>query len=105
MESGAITDSQITASSQWDSNHAAVQARLNFKAGGGKQGGWSALSNDQNQWLQVDLGHETTIAAIATQGRNAHDQWVTSYKLQYGIDGVSFQYYMEKGENAEKVSA
>ena len=36
MESGCIKDAQITASSQWDRNHAAIQGRLNFKAGGGK---------------------------------------------------------------------
>ena len=54
MERGFITNAQIIASSQWDANHAAVQARLHLKAGGGKQGAWSALANNQNQWLKVD---------------------------------------------------
>ena len=39
MESGAISDAQISASSEWDPNHAAIQGRLNFKAGGGKKRG------------------------------------------------------------------
>ena len=67
-----------TASSEWDRNHAAIQGRLNFKAGGGKQGGWSAGKNNGNQWIQVALGSYTKLTSIATQGRNAHSQWVTN---------------------------
>ncbi|KAL9967905.1 hypothetical protein ACROYT_G026213 [Oculina patagonica] len=102
MESGLITDAQITASSQWDANHAAIQGRLNFKAGGGKEGGWSAQTNDVNQWIQVDLTSYTNVTWIATQGRNAINQWVTKYKLQYSEDGVNFYYYMEPGQNSSK---
>ena len=102
MESRAITDAQISASSQWDVYHAAVQGRLNFLAGGGKQGGWSARTNDQNQWLQADLGNPKKVTHFATQGRNAADQWVTSYKVEYSNDGASFQFYKEQG--ADKVS-
>lgn len=101
MESGAISDAQISASSQWDSNHAAIQGRLNFKAGSGKQGGWSSRHNNQNQWLQADLGSSKEVTYLATQGRNAYSQWVTSYKLEYSNDGSSFVYYQEQG--ADKV--
>ena len=103
MERRFITDAQITASSQWDINHAAIQARLQFKAGGGKQGAWSAAANNQNQWLKVDLGAETDIRVIGTQGRNGADQWVTSYKLDYSNDGISFQYNRDPGSSADKV--
>ncbi|KAL9967901.1 hypothetical protein ACROYT_G026208 [Oculina patagonica] len=102
MESGLVADDQITASSQWDANHAAIQGRLNFKAGGGKEGGWSAQTNDVNQWIQVDLTSYTNVTRIATQGRNAYNQWVTKYKLQYSEDGVNFYYYMEPGQNSSK---
>ena len=80
MESGAILDSQIRASSIWHPNYAAQQARLHFKAGGGKSGSWSSLFNDNNQWLQVDLQQTTRVKGIATQGKNAFSQWVTRYK-------------------------
>ena len=104
MESGAISDGQITASSQWDVNHAAIQGRLHFKAGVGKAGGWSARRNDANQWLQVDLrSRDTRVTHVATQGRNAYGQWVTKYKLQYSNNGVHFQYYREQGQSAVKV--
>ena len=104
MENRLIKDSQITASSQWDSNHAASQARLNFKAGGGKRGGWSARSNNANQWIQVALGKYTKLTGIATQGRNQeYRQWVTKYQLEYSDDGVNFHYYKEPGQSSPKV--
>ncbi|XP_022796957.1 lactadherin-like [Stylophora pistillata] len=102
MENGQIRDAQITASSQNDVNHAAVQGRLNFKAGRGKTGGWSAFGNHVHQWLQVDLGRYSIVTGIATQGRNAVPQWVTLYELQYSEDGVTFVYYKEPGQSSPK---
>ena len=103
MDSGTIADAQITASSQWDQNHAAVQARLHFKRSGYKAGSWSARSNDVNQWLQVDLGSYTTVTKVATQGRNGYSQWVTQYRLQYSDDGVTFQFFKEPQSSSAKV--
>ena len=105
MESGAIADSQIRASSVYAPSHAAQQARLHFKAGGGKTGGWSANVNDLNQWLQVDLQNKKGITRIATQGRNAeYSQWVTKYKLQYGEDVNTLQFYRRNGDHSDTVS-
>ena len=56
MESGAISNGKVRASTEWDANHAAIQARLHFKAGSGKAGSWSARHNSLGQWLQIDLG-------------------------------------------------
>ena len=103
MESRFISDAQISASSQYIGNHAAVHARLHYNANGSKQGGWSALVNNQNQWLQVDLGTAISVQGIATQGRSNYGQWVTAYKLEYSIDGASFLYYKDPGCSADKV--
>ena len=103
MAFGSISDSHISASSQMDSNHSAAQARLHLKADGNKAGGWSAFTNDLNQWLQVDLGSYTRVTRVATQGRNGYDQWVTKYKLQYSDDGVIFQFYRDAGSSVAKV--
>jgi len=103
MDSGAITDAQITASSQWY-YQAAVQARLHFKQTGSKRGSWSARRDDVNQWLQVDLGSYTTVTKVATQGRNGQgSQWVTQYRLQYSDDGVTFQFFEEPQSSSAKV--
>ena len=103
MENRLIKDAQITASSEWDSNHAVIQGRLNFKAGGGNQGAWSARSNDASQWIQVALDSYTKVTGIATQGRNGANEWVTKYQLQYSDDGVNFYYYKAPGQSSPKV--
>ena len=100
---GTIAEAQISASSQLDDNHSAVQARLHFKADGSKAGGWSPLRNDTSQWIQVDLGSYTKVTRVATQGRNGNDQWVTKYRLQYSDDGVSFHIYRMAREKTAKV--
>ena len=103
MTLGAIFDYQISASSQQDDNHSAAQGRLHFKGDGSKVGGWSALSNDVNQWIQVDFGSYTRVTGVATQGRYNDDQWVTKYMLQYSDDGLTFQTYKKPGDKSTKV--
>jgi len=106
MENGVISDRQITASSQLNANHAAIQGRLNFKATANKAGSWSAGSNDSNPWLQVDLGSESTkVTRVATQGRDNTSQWVTKYKVQFSNNGVNFLYYTVPGQLENKVFA
>lgn len=107
MESGAITDAQITASSEHNAVQAASRARLNFQEiPGNASGAWAANASDDNPWLQIDLGaHYTKVTRIATQGRNSqkYSQWVTQYKLQFGDNRQTFQYYRELGQAADKV--
>ena len=93
MQSGAILEGHVTASSQWDGNHAPPQARLHYKPPAGKAGSWSARTNDANQWLKVDLGTHSRVTRVASQGRYASNQWVTKYKLQFGDDGNNFMDY------------
>ena len=97
LESGLITDQQITASSSWDTAHGKQNARLNRQAARGKTSAWSAGSNDLNQWLQIDLGRNVKITKLATQGRNDYgNQWVKSYTFAYSADGSNvLQAYKE----------
>ena len=106
MESGAISDVQISASSKKDDSFAASRARLHVKKSGTvgiRQGGWSPFKDDFNQWLQVDLGRLTTVTRLATQGRDGSDEWVTKYTLQYSVDGVIYHGYRERGETSLRV--
>ena len=105
MESGAISNGQLRASTEWDANHAAIQARLHFKAVPGKAGSWSAKYNNLDQWLQIDLGSKHEVTGLATQGRNGYGQWVTKHKVQYSDNGVNFQYYMEQRQTTIKVKS
>ena len=99
MESREIPDAQITASSQYDANHGPSNARLNFQAGGGKTGAWSAKTNCVNQWLQVEFGDITKVTEIETQGReDCCNQWVKSYTVSYSNDNNDYKPYRQNGQ-------
>lgn len=108
METGFISDGQITASSQFDGNHAPQQGRLHYQEiPGVKTGSWSAASNDANPWIAIDLRHpDTIVTRVASQGRNNNytSQWITTYKLQYSTDGVNINFYREEGQAEDKVN-
>ena len=53
-------------------------------------GSWASHAEDINQWIQVEFDTPFKIAAIQTQGRSEGGQWVKSYKLSYGLDGISW---------------
>ena len=104
METGAISDGQISASTESSHHYAAIQGRLHLKANGALQGSWAARYNNVNQWLQVDLSDRfANVTGVATQGRKAHSQWVTKYNLQYSDDGVNFLNYTGKGVDVKQV--
>ena len=96
MESGEISDDQITASSEYDPNHRAPNARLNFNK---NSGAWSARTRDQNQWLQVDFQRSTIITGISTQGRVQHAQFVKSYTVSFSDDESNFQSFKTEDTN------
>ena len=107
MESGAIADSQLTASSELDIHHGIRRARLHTKETSVySRGSWISENNDLNQWYQVDLGKITPVTHVATQGRNSWSpaQMVTKYKLQFSDDGASFLFYKRQGESSEAVN-
>ena len=104
MESGAISDKQISASTEYQPRHAAIYGRLYFRGNERIAGAWAASTNDANQWLQIDLiGNDSIVTRVATQGRDDYNQWVTQYTLQYSNDSLNFLDYREDGKIATKV--
>ena len=88
LESGIIPDAQLSASS-FLTGFEVPRGRLNTTGNS-----WTHIeSSDPNPYYQVDLGQVETISAVATQGRNSHPQWVTSYSIQYSNDGMNFTDY------------
>ena len=104
MQSGEISDGQLSASSERDSKHFATQSRLHFVNPDGA-GSWAAESNGMDQWLQVDLVNlHTQVTRVATQGSNGHQgEWVTKYSLQYGNDTERFYNFTVPEQNTTKV--
>ena len=104
MESGAISDKQITASSTFNHFYIPSNGRLHHKVvhhNETRGGAWAPRHTNSQQWLQINLGpQKTTVKMVATQGRYGGPQWVKRYKLQYSSDGGSFRYY-KKVNNSE----
>ena len=113
MESGAIPDSDLSASPPFDGDfntYGPQRARLNLKespyygyrAERRSRSGGSAQSNET--WIMVKLRNETVITGVSTQGYAVTEaqEWVTKYTLMYSI-GKEFSHFME-GSGKIKVS-
>lgn len=92
MESDAIPDSSVTASSTLGS-YKPGNGRLHLYAKPGEVGGWVAGNETEDSWFQVDFGNWTKVTRISTQGRQDVPQWVTKYKVSYSYDGTVFKDY------------
>ena len=98
MEDGRIHDAAISASTIANNNHAAKLGRLNLVASSGNAGAWCVKTNNNKQWLQIDLGTPTTVTRVATQGRQDSSQWITSYSLSYSLTGSYWVQYTVRGQ-------
>ncbi|XP_028516413.1 EGF-like repeat and discoidin I-like domain-containing protein 3 [Exaiptasia diaphana] len=78
MENGAISNSSITASTEYSSNFAAWSGRLRHL-----WSSWSPSTGRAGEWLQVDLGKTINVTGVATQGHPDASYWVTVYRLTY----------------------
>ncbi|XP_028828696.1 EGF-like repeat and discoidin I-like domain-containing protein 3 isoform X2 [Denticeps clupeoides] len=78
------------------------KARLDEK---GKVNAWASASNDQSQWLQVDLLLPTKVTGIITQGAKdfGRVQFVGSYKLSYSNDGEKWAIYQDEKQQKDKI--
>ena len=94
MQDGRIVSAQITDSFNHGDPYGPNNGRLNWQAGTC----WVAYG--ENQWLQIAFNRFTKVVQILTQGRwgnHEHEQWVKSYYLSYGNDGVDFYDYAYRG--------
>ncbi|XP_039995159.1 contactin-associated protein-like 4 [Xiphias gladius] len=88
-----LLPSSFRSSSQLSSSHGPGFAKLNRREGAG---GWSPLSSDRYQWLEVDLGRRTQITAVATQGRYGSSDWLTAYLLMFSDTGHNWKQYRQE---------
>ena len=81
LESGLVSDSQITSSSVRGPAFENHNARLNYLSC------WSTLELDP--WIQVELRAFTRVTKVSTQGRPDADEWVQSYAIKYQVTKIS----------------
>ena len=94
-----VPDSSFSATSEYSNIYKAYNGRLN-----GSMAWIPRSNNNPNDYLEIDLGYEFIICAVATQGNGKSpgpNEWTTNYKIQLSLDGTIFVTYKEN--NVEKV--
>ena len=93
MESGVISDTQITSSSDLSDTSTSIYARFNqLRENNGMEGAWIAATNDENQWVEVNLYRQTVVTGVNMQGNPSSDKWVTRYKVEFSLDHAIWEY-------------
>ncbi|KAK7938820.1 hypothetical protein WMY93_002146 [Mugilogobius chulae] len=93
LESGKITDDQITASSSfYDEHWLPRQARLNYN-----DNAWTPNEDSNREYIQVDLHVLKVLTGIATQGAISKETlksyYVTAFKLEVSTNGEDWMIY------------
>ena len=94
-DSSVISDQRFSASSSL-SGRSPSDGRLN-----GSNAWIPATNNDNNDFLQIDLGSVYFVCGVATQGNPANNHWTKTYKIKTSLDNVVWTFYSEGG--SEKV--
>uniref|UniRef100_A0A3B4VGH3 Neuropilin n=1 Tax=Seriola dumerili TaxID=41447 RepID=A0A3B4VGH3_SERDU len=93
MESGKISDDQITASTTfYDSRWLPRQARLN-----NDDNAWTPSEDSNKEYIQVDLQFLKVLTGISTQGAVSKETqksyYVTTFKLEVSTNGEDWMVY------------
>ncbi|XP_077173575.1 lactadherin isoform X2 [Paroedura picta] len=107
LETGAIANTQLTASSvhfgflglqRWGPE----LARLNNK---GIVNAWTSSNYDRSPWIQVNLLRMMRLSGLSTQGarRVGRVEYVRAYKVSYSHNGREFVYFKAEKEDHDKV--
>ncbi|KAF6273278.1 milk fat globule EGF and factor V/VIII domain containing [Rhinolophus ferrumequinum] len=107
MQTGAIADAQISASSlhfgfmglqRW----APELARLHRT---GIVNAWTASNYDRKPWIQVNLLRKMRVTGVVTQGasRSGSAEYVKSFKVAYSLNGKNFQFVQGEDDSGDKI--
>ena len=91
MENGDIPDENIQALAIYSSSYPAHNGRLNSAS----SVYWAARGSTQEPWIQADIGYQTYVSGVATQGV-PDGCWTTSIKVS--------TFYMTTNDNEMYVS-
>ncbi|XP_068677363.1 uncharacterized protein [Montipora foliosa] len=88
--SAVIRDQRFSASSSLGRSFLPSKGRLN-----GANAWIPSSTNNNNDYLQIDLGSVYFVCAVATQGNPSADDWTKTYKIETSLDNVIWQMYQE----------
>ncbi|XP_016383231.1 discoidin, CUB and LCCL domain-containing protein 2 [Sinocyclocheilus rhinocerous] len=108
LESGVVSDSQITASSEWEWGGHGKEPTVWGPTGARlKTPGcpWAAANSDTKEWIQVDLKKEKKITGITTTGSSLQEYqfYISAYEVLYSHDGQQWKPYQEVGSDKNKI--
>ncbi|XP_072017349.1 retinoschisin-like [Amphiura filiformis] len=100
IRNGDIPDENIKASSEYSSRHTVSKGRLN-----GKPPTWhAAASQNGTTWIQADIGYQTYVSGVITQGDGTTGvgvDYVTSFKVStFLADGAKEVFVEDQNGNA-----
>ena len=102
MESGKISDAQITASSTFSSGYLPQNARLNKHL---NSCAWTTKSGGKvGSWHQVDFWYITRVTGVATQGNCVNSERVKSYMISYSENNTKWTQYRESGTSKVSIT-
>ncbi|XP_071483328.1 uncharacterized protein [Diadema antillarum] len=87
---GFVRESSRSASSCLDAFSCVSQSHLNTRTLGRYHGAWLAGHTDLLPWVQVDFSAKHHVVAVITQGEDIFPNWVTSYTVSHGNDGLTW---------------
>lgn len=91
VTTGDIAEQDITASNKYK----------NFSSG---MDAWCSPKTDESQFIQFDMGENTKVTRIATQGDpSSGGKFVKSFSMFYSNDGKKFDVYNEDGSSKEMI--
>eukprot|EP00057_Strongylocentrotus_purpuratus_P016209 XP_011670683.1 PREDICTED: lactadherin-like [Strongylocentrotus purpuratus] len=99
VEDGRIPDSSLTSSSIYGSGYETYRGRLNNVTGA-----WAPAYKDKNKWIKVDLGEDTSVTGVITQGEPTANYMVTSFQISYSRDDKNWAFALEEHCGVRKVS-
>ncbi|XP_030838783.1 EGF-like repeat and discoidin I-like domain-containing protein 3 isoform X2 [Strongylocentrotus purpuratus] len=100
VEDGRIPDSSLTSSSVYQTGYEAYRGRLNNVTGT-----WVASNNDNNIWFKVDLGEDTSVTGVITQGLPKYRSRVTSFQISFSRDDTNWTFALEEHCGVRKTYA
>ncbi|XP_044164304.1 uncharacterized protein LOC114948378 [Acropora millepora] len=95
MDPVGLPDSSII----YGQRFSASSSRSSNTASNGRLNGASAWipnsNNNNNDYLQIDLGSVYVVCAVATQGNPSANDWTETYKIKTSLDNLNWRWYQE----------
>nr|CAD7397465.1 unnamed protein product [Timema cristinae] len=91
-----LPSSSLSASSSLDQLFTPDNALLSAAVSPTTGGSWTAGDVNKDQYLQVDLGRVEPVYGVLVKGSPIANEYVTSYKVLYSLDGHTYSYVFDK---------